>query len=337
MQRAIELEIALHAVSKATRLCQRVRTGIEAVRAIHKSDRSPVTVADYGSQAVMIHVLQGHFATDPIVAEESADLLRKDSSLRQTVLEWVQTEVASISETELLDIIDTGRDDTPGATRFWTMDPIDGTKGFLRGDQYAVALALIEQGQVTLGVLGCPAFPPQGSPEGMPVQDDEGSLFHAVRGQGSWRTGLKSKADGKEADQIHTDHILEPADARFCESVERAHTSHETHQRIAGLLSIHRNACRIDSQVKYAAVARGDASIYLRLPRDSSYREKIWDHAAGALLVEEAGGRVSDARGNALDFSVGPTLDHNRGILATNGILHEQVLEAIQIATRKDA
>ena len=80
---------------------------------------------------------------------------------------------------------------------------------------------------------------------------------------------------------------------------------------------------RIDSQCKYGAVARGEASIYLRLPTSESYREKIWDHAAGWMVVNAAGGRVTDARGQNLDFSLGRTLDQNRGIIATNGHLHD--------------
>ena len=87
---------------------------------------------------------------------------------------------------------------------------------------------------------------------------------------------------------------------------------------------------RLDSQAKYAAVSCGDASIYLRLPRSSTYREKIWDHAAGACIVEQAGGRVTDLNGDRLDFTCGERLDKNRGVVATNGILHEQVLRAVR-------
>jgi 3'(2'), 5'-bisphosphate nucleotidase len=85
----------------------------------------------------------------------------------------------------------------------------------------------------------------------------------------------------------------------------------------------------MDSQCKYAAVARGDASIYLRLPRDSSYRETIWDHAAGAIVVREGGGRVSDVHGEPLNFGTGRLLRLNKGIVATNGVLHREVLRAV--------
>jgi 3'(2'), 5'-bisphosphate nucleotidase len=85
----------------------------------------------------------------------------------------------------------------------------------------------------------------------------------------------------------------------------------------------------MDSQAKYAALARGDAEIYLRLPTRPGYVEKIWDHAAGFLVIEEAGGRVTDIEGKRLDFTCGSRLERNRGVIATNGLLHQRVLEAV--------
>jgi 3'(2'), 5'-bisphosphate nucleotidase len=86
----------------------------------------------------------------------------------------------------------------------------------------------------------------------------------------------------------------------------------------------------MDSQAKYAVVARGEAEIYLRLPTRSDYREKIWDHAAGALIVEEAGGVVTDINGRPLEFNHGRELAANRGVIVTNGRLHHAVIEAVR-------
>ena len=85
----------------------------------------------------------------------------------------------------------------------------------------------------------------------------------------------------------------------------------------------------MDSQCKYAAIARGDAEIYLRLPVSDTYEEKIWDHAAGMIAVEEAGGRVTDIYGNDLDFSKGKTLSGNKGVIATNGKFHDEVVKVV--------
>jgi 3'(2'), 5'-bisphosphate nucleotidase len=99
---------------------------------------------------------------------------------------------------------------------------------------------------------------------------------------------------------------------------------------VAALLGIRSEPYRIDSQCKYAAVARDDASIYLRLPTRADYRERIWDHAAGSLLVECAGGTVTDVEGRPLDFRHGRALERNRGVVATGGSIHAEVLEALR-------
>jgi len=120
------------------------------------------------------------------------------------------------------------------------------------------------------------------------------------------------------------------AAARFCESVESGHSDQSQSREIARRLGITSEPYRIDSQCKYAAVSRGDASIYLRLPTRAAYREKIWDHAAGKAVVEAAGGRVSDVDGKVLDFTRGRTLERNRGIVATSGAIHDEVLAAVR-------
>jgi adhesin HecA-like repeat protein len=100
--------------------------------------------------------------------------------------------------------------------------------------------------------------------------------------------------------------------------------------RIVAELGAKRPPLRMDSQAKYGILARGEGTVYLRLPTKKSYVEKIWDHAAGAIIVEEAGGRVTDLYGKPLDFSRGRTLDNNQGIVATNGKLHQRMLQAVK-------
>jgi 3'(2'), 5'-bisphosphate nucleotidase len=137
--------------------------------------------------------------------------------------------------------------------------------------------------------------------------------------------------DGGPSQPISVALLDDPSAARFVESVESGHADHNTHQSLAQALGITQPALRLDSQAKYGVVARGEAAIYLRLPspKTPDYREKIWDHAAGSLIVQEAGGRVTDALGNELDFTQGRKLLNNRGVVATNGHMHTAVLNAI--------
>ena len=124
--------------------------------------------------------------------------------------------------------------------------------------------------------------------------------------------------------------VHDAAAARFCESVESGHSDHSQSAEIARRLGITTEPFRIDSQCKYGAVARGDASIYLRLPTRADYTEKIWDHAAGKFVVEQAGGRVTDVDGRSLDFTHGARLSANRGVIATNGQIHDDVVAAVR-------
>lgn len=77
------------------------------------------------------------------------------------------------------------------------------------------------------------------------------------------------------------------------------------------------------------ALSRGDAGLYLRFP-PSHYREKIWDHCAGAVIVQAAGGCISDAHGNPLDFSQGRFLSIQQGIIAAAPNLHTQATTLVQ-------
>mmetsp|Transcript_51874 Transcript_51874/g.103231 ORF Transcript_51874/g.103231 Transcript_51874/m.103231 type:complete len:90 (+) Transcript_51874:183-452(+) len=85
----------------------------------------------------------------------------------------------------------------------------------------------------------------------------------------------------------------------------------------------------MDGQGKYGILAKGEGHLYTRLPR-AGYVENIWDHAAGVIIIEEAGGKVSDLRGRPLDFSRGAKLSESvRGIVASNGVVHEALLQAL--------
>ncbi|MGV3721335.1 MAG: 3'(2'),5'-bisphosphate nucleotidase [Actinomycetota bacterium] len=321
---ATERQIAIDAVVLASRLCRSVRETLISAETEAKKDKSPVTVADYGAQALVSAALAEAFPDDPLVGEEDAVSLRADDNaeLRSKVIAAVTRVAPEFSEGRILDAIDRGSYAGGPRGRHWTLDPIDGTKGFLRNEQYAVALALIEDGEVVLGVLGCPNLPVDAArPEG-PV----GCLFVAVKGEGAVQRDL---AGGDER-PIHVTSVENPSKASFCESVESGHSSHGAAAEIADTLGVTEPPIRMDSQAKYAAVARGDASIYLRLPTRAGYEEKIWDHAAGAIVIQEAGGAVTDTTGKPLDFSLGRTLAGNVGVVATNALLHQGVVAAVR-------
>lgn len=317
-------QIAINAVLKAGKLCQQVQDEMISTDAIQKSDRSPVTVADFGSQALICNAISDAFPKEIIVAEEDAQSLKQNPVLLERVTEYVKhfaTEDTQkqkvISTKNICEWIDRGSSEISNS--FWTLDPIDGTKGFLRNDQYAIALAWIVEGEVQLGVLGCPNLPHQ-----LDVPNPErGCLFVAVRGEGT----TIYTTNGELLEKAH---VSENA-SRLAESFESTHGDSNTHIKIANELGLHKSPLQIDSQAKYGIVARGEASLYIRLPNPAypDYRECIWDHAAGLIVVEEAGGKVTDANGKSLRFLSGRRMTENRGVVATNGSLHEQVLSVL--------
>ncbi|NNE10882.1 MAG: 3'(2'),5'-bisphosphate nucleotidase [Ilumatobacter sp.] len=309
-----EVVAAIDAVRAAGDLCVRAQGRLAAGDTLTKGDDSPVTVADFAAQAVVCASLQDVLGEVVMIGEEDAGDLADRATLLAGVTELVRGE-REAGPAAVLDWISIGRG-AGSASRYWTLDPIDGTKGFLRGDQYAVALGLIDDGEVVLGVLGCPNLP---NPDG-----SIGATFAAVSGR-----CVAYYGEASDAVDVRVAAPATVADARFCESVESGHSDQDQSAQIASLLGLTTEPYRIDSQCKYAAVARGDASIYLRLPTRADYREKIWDHAAGKFVVEQAGGCVTDVTGAPLDFSHGARLEANRGVVATAGGFHDEVVAAV--------
>lgn len=322
---ANELAVGLAAVRNAAKICQIVQSAISS-DSLEKNDHSPVTVADFASQAVICQALNKAFSGDPIIAEEDSLALHQPENepFLNEIHGLIQQHYQPASTEEICRWIDYGGT-REYSSRFWTLDPIDGTKGFLRRDQYAISLALIVEGRIRVGILGCP---------NLGIQNSKGhSLFYAVAGKGAFSTRLEP---GCDPTPIHVAPTSDITQARFCESFESGHSSHSESAQIAELLGIQASPVRMDSQAKYATVAAGDAEIYLRLPSKTGYFEKIWDHAGGVLIVQEAGGRVTDLQGKPLDFSRGRELRENRGVIVANQSLHPAVLNAAQIITAKN-
>jgi 3'(2'), 5'-bisphosphate nucleotidase len=323
IDRAKDLAIAVDAVRAASRACVAVQREMVTPDTLQKRDKSPVSVADFASQAIVCRKIIMASPDARIVGEEDSAELREPAqrALAEAVARRVSDVLGTAPVRRVMDWIDLGGSPAEG-DRYWTLDPIDGTKGFLRGDQYAVALALIEDGQVVLGVLGCPNF------LSASTGGARGALFTAVRGEES--QVLPLDGDTSDGTLVRVTDLASASEARFCESVESGHSNQSESARIARELGIVLEPYRIDSQAKYAAIARGDAQIYLRMPTRADYREKIWDHAAGKLVVECAGGTVTDIEGRALDFSRGKTLEGTRGVVATCGTIHHDVIEAVR-------
>ncbi|CAN1854266.1 PAP-specific phosphatase HAL2-like [Linum perenne] len=146
---------------------------------------------------------------------------------------------------------------------------------------------------------------------------DKGCVVYAKRGSGeAW---------------VRVSTVDNPELATFCEPVEKANSSHSFTAGLAQSVGLRKEPLRVYSMVKYATIARGHAEVFMKFAR-TGYKEKIWDHAAGVVIVQEAGGVVTDAGGRPLDFSGGGAYLEglDRGIIASSGAeLHGKIIEAV--------
>ncbi|MCY4071770.1 MAG: 3'(2'),5'-bisphosphate nucleotidase [Chloroflexi bacterium] len=305
------------AIRDAVKLCRRVQEHYLIANTKSAGDhKEPVTIADYGSQAIICRALMTHFPDDGVISEESGEqfLQLLSAEQRSQVLALLEDVLGcALSETDLVNWLEHGKG--KATERNWVIDPIDGTKGFIALRHYAIACGTLVDGQVADGIVAAPGY-----------ADGQGALFYTENGA-TWQAPIAA-GDGERV-RVSARRDAEAFIA--VQSFEREHASKSRMGRarqLAGLGDV--QILELDSMEKYALVACGDADLYMRLPREgSAYRHKIWDHVAGAALVQGAGGMVTDLDGGPLDFSQGESLP-NAGMIISNGQHHERVVAAVQ-------
>ena len=367
------LSAAKAAVCSAARVAASVSRG-GGVSSVSKLDASPVTVADYAAQGAvtltLLHALHGVAATRALLAgeggpppsfrmvaeEEAGELARGGEGLLRGVAAalggaahakgafWPDAVAPSWEPGDVLRVLSAaGACEGGGAAEragggapgYWVLDPIDGTKGYLRGGQFAVGLAFVRDGAPQLCASACPAlpFPAWRAPGGGGAV---GTLFSAAAGGGAFMEPLLGAASGGPGPtRIRVD-ALAPRGLTLCESFDPAHSNHAASARVAAAVgtalgtAAWADTIQVDSMCKYGLLARGCGHVYMRVPR-KGYVEKVWDHAPGSLLLREAGGVVTDGRGGALDFSQGRTLKGNHEVIvgACSQRVHAAVLAAL--------
>lgn len=338
-----ELLVATEAVRKASLLARDIQFQVMGHKSstIIKPDSSPVTIADYSCQAIIINAIKSNFPDDNIVGEESTNGLSEnflqqilkaikhnneyfEQSFSANKIDFHNDKFPLKSIEDLIRIIDFGGYQGGSKGRFWCLDPIDGTKGFLRGDQFSVCLALIVDGIVQIGVIGCPNLKlyDYGGND-ISGYERAGYIFRAIKGFGSYISPTIS--DSWSAVSVNT--ISDPKNLISLEGVEKGHSAHNEQARIKEALGITKSY-NLDSQVKYCLLSMGLGSLYLRLPIHLSYQEKIWDHAAGNIIVTESKGIVTDSINSVpLDFGNGKLLI-TQGIIASSALpsLHDKIV-----------
>ncbi len=316
----IDFQPLFQAVRQAAVLCQQVQD--HYLVSSDKGEHDPVTIADYGAQAILSRTISQHFPDDSILAEEQGGQFMElvSEQQRKEVVRLIGDILGiTVTQVDVVKWLDYGQNRE--ASRMWVIDPIDGTKGYISMRNYAIAVGMMVDRKPVGGIIGAPAYP------------GGAQLFHAQSG-----VAYMQPLNGGEVKRIHTSTRTEASSLRALESVEKSHANHDRMQVVRETAGFgEAELIHIDSMEKYARIAAGDAELYLRLPRLGSTRPfMIWDHCAGTAIVEAAGGKVTDVDGSPLDYSTGKTLN-NQGIIVSNGAVHERVIAAVQKILKEES
>ena len=211
----------------------------------HKDDRSPLTAADLASHRCIVDGLQALTPEIPVLSEESKDL---DIAARR---QW---------------------------TRFWLVDPLDGTREFIkRNGEFTVNIALVEDGVARFGVIQQPVT---------------GGLWHGAPGEGAFRRngdtdiGIRARVPAAQPLRI---------------AASRSHRDGRTQAVLDALPGSEVVGC--GSSLKFCRIAEGVIDLYPRFGPTSE-----WDTAAGQAIVEAAGGALFDPRGRPFRYNQRDTL-----------------------------
>jgi len=344
-----ECLVAELAVQRAAILTKNVLASVNRGE-FAKADTTPVTIADFAVQALLICAVRGAFPSDRFVGEENADALRENEGLKQQVWDLVASSHSDDSDLqlaspasveEMLDAIDLGGRGKGGPKgRIWMLDPIDGTATFLRGEQYAISLALIEDGKEKVGVLGCPNLNLKTGRVQENVVDERGYglMLSAIRGQGATirPIGTRSLRPAVKIDRLEEG----PANLKDLHFVDSSQSNTWWHEKVCEV------AARVgapypgtdlwSSHMRYVALIVGGGDVQLRIPRNPSTPVYVWDHAGVQLIFTEVGGKITDLNEKDIDFGAGRELANNWGIIATKHGLHSGILEVVDDILRDD-
>ncbi|KAL7818983.1 carbohydrate phosphatase [Trichoderma gracile] len=380
----ITKHIAELTVLRAALLTRRVLTSATSTSSLSKHDATPVTMADFGAQALLMASLRRNFPHDSFVGEEDAEALRRDPQLAEAVhalVTQVYSDFASKqqhesiiinadgdvslpgpeSREEMLELLDLAGRGRPGPRgRFWIMDPVDGTASFLRGQQYAVSLALVEDGREVLAVVCYPNLSLDDNGGGIVAEESVdvhgcGVMLSAIRGEGTEYRKLStgySLSPARKLNRLPTAPAAKLSALRFVDCLASKSSRLDIAEGIArqiGALPFP-GVDLWSSHVRYAALMLGGGGggngeeehrrhVMIRVPvgaKGVPSKACVWDHAGSQLLYTEMGGKVTDLEGREMDFGRGRTLAGNWGLVAAPEGVHGEVLRLVREWVERD-
>jgi len=296
-----ELNLATDLVNTASLITEWFRK--EGFETFQKNDDSPVTLADYASQLYLINNLKEKYPEDQIVAEE-----KFNTYLNKNTQDVIKKCYGSLGLDPIEDIKKILNYRGPLSTRQWTIDPIDGTKGFQKNLTYAVGIGFMVKSKLCVAVISVPSYKESGK-----------AIFVAEKDQGA-----KVSYDNRNFVSIH---VSKEGNIEFAQMCRSLHYDKSWVKEFAHLAKIKR-FFQIDSMAKFCMVADGTADLYIK-PLDKN-RSYSWDFLPGTLMVKEAGGNVSDLKGKNVIFKNEKCIVNSPGLIVSNGILHKEILNLLR-------
>jgi 3'(2'), 5'-bisphosphate nucleotidase len=332
------LECAVLAAARGAQVAKVVLSWPDGRHCESKPDGSPVSAADLAIQIAVTWTIRERFgASDHIVGEEGASSVSMPGGrmLLDRAVHALREAFGSAcpKDPEALLLEESTLTAESWPREWWTIDPIDGTKGFRSGRHFAICVARVEDSVPTVGALSCPTMPRAGDPMAIQPTGDSGTLYAALAGAGAWSIDGNTYSGG-DADAVRLARPSDRAAQRseespwiVCDSIEGGDRA----ERMRGVVSqagFPWTTISLDSQCKYALVADGRADAFMRVPSAKGRSETAWDHVAGLVICAEAGAFAGDLNGAAVRCANGPDLTRSRGVLACDRAIADAIVRA---------
>ena len=296
-----ELSLAIDLVKKASKITEWFRTKHSS--SFIKKDDSPVTLADFASQIFIISEIKKSFPEDQIIAEEESGVFLNSNA--EKILKRCYTSIQINFEENLKETLNYRG---PSSNRQWTVDPIDGTKGFQKNLAYAIGIGFMIQTEPTVCAIGVPNY-----------KNTNITIFSAEKNHGA-----KVSYGDQNFSKLKVSDIKDLKTSRMAYSL---HYNKPWVLDFAKSLNI-TNFIPMDSMAKLCMVAEGSAEIYIK-PMNIQ-RSFTWDFLPGELLVKEAGGMITDIKGNPIKYLNEKCKVTAPGLIASNGTIHDDLLNALK-------
>ena len=292
-----ELKLGIDIVNTASKITEWFRK--VGFQSFQKEDDSPVTIADYATQIYIINKIMEQFPDDQIIAEEDESSFIDDIAKRS-----INSCYEALNIGGNINIEKSLMKNDKYSKRQWTVDPIDGTKGYQEGLSYAIGIGLMINSDPKICAIAVPNYKKFGK-----------AIFISEKDKGS-----KFATNTSEFKPIKVSHQSQLKQAKLCHSL---HYDEPWVMDFATRAEI-TNFIQIDSMAKFCMIADGTADLYVK-PMNKS-RSFAWDFLPGILLVQEAGGTVTDLRGNKIEFNNDKCIVSTPGLIASNSIIHDDII-----------